>query len=78
MSWSEKLARPLQVLDGPTLTTLAEGRDFMLKLDKGLTLKKEWQHAAELLLQASEKGSVKVATNALSNALFLNAMLDVR
>ena len=77
MPWSQKLARPLKVIDGPTLTTLREARDYLLTLDRNYGFKPEWQSAVAKMLEASKSGNTAAATKGLEDALLLNAMLDM-
>jgi hypothetical protein len=56
MTWSRKLPKPLYLNDGRTLTTLAQARDAVLALPQPHQADQHWQHAAELLSEASNRG----------------------
>jgi hypothetical protein len=72
--WSAKLTRTIVLKDGTTLTTLADARAFILKQPKHIQERGSWQHAAELMILAAERGgSIEAATIQIENALFLEA-----
>jgi hypothetical protein len=72
--WSAKLTRTIVLKDGTTLATLADARAFILKQPKHIQERGSWQHAAELMILAAERGgSIEAATIQIENALFLEA-----
>jgi hypothetical protein len=72
--WSAKLTRTIVLKDGTTLATLADARAFILKQPKHMQERGSWQHAAELMILAAERGgSIEAATIQIENALFLEA-----
>jgi hypothetical protein len=71
--WSTRLARPIDVIGGPTLRTLAEARAFMVAMPQGDQLRTAWQRAAELILAAANGGSVAAVTRQVELALFMQA-----
>lgn len=76
-SWSRKFHKPIHLRSGKTIDTLAQARALVLSL-KDRNDRNEWQWAASKLLEcADKKSSCYVAREAMKNALFLNAMLDV-
>ena len=69
--WSAKLTRTIVLKDGTTLATLADARAFILKEPKHIQERGSWQHAAELMILAAERGgSIEAATIQIENALF--------
>lgn len=76
MSWSRKFHKPLHTRNGKTLKTLSDARAFLLSLGD-LGRRNEWQHAAGALLSCAKSGRCRPAWEAMRDALFLNAMLDV-
>jgi hypothetical protein len=72
--WSTKLARPIEVRNGPTLNTLADAWAFMVLLPEGAQLRAARQRAAERVLTAGDgAGDVAAATRQIELALFLEA-----
>jgi hypothetical protein len=58
--------------DGTELITLAEVRAFILA--EHIQERGSWQHAAELMILAAERGgSIEAATVQIEDALFLDA-----
>jgi hypothetical protein len=73
--WSANLARSIVLKDGTRLATLSDVRTFILKqpdhMERG-----SWQHAAELMILAAERGgSIEAATSQIEDALFLEARI---
>ena len=79
MSWSHKLARPIGVAKPKprTLNTLADARAYMLSIKDGRERREYWQHAAKLVLEAADGGSVEAVTRQLMTALLLDGTLDM-
>jgi hypothetical protein len=72
--WSAKLTRTIVLNDGTMLATLADARAFILKEPKHVQERGSWQHAAELMILAAERGgSIEAATIQIEDALFLEA-----
>ena len=71
---SQKLTRPLPTKDGGTLRTVLDARTYMLALSKQRETRRQWQRAAELLL---EQGDVAAFNKQVELALFYDAKLDV-
>jgi hypothetical protein len=74
--WSAKLTRliVLKDKDGTRLVTLGDVRAFILKQPEHIQERGSWQHAAELLILAAERGgSIEAATTQIEDALFLEA-----
>jgi hypothetical protein len=72
--WSAKLARPIVLRDGTELITLADVRAFILAEPEHIQERGSWQHAAELMISAAERGgSIEAATIQIEDALFLEA-----
>jgi hypothetical protein len=72
--WSAKLTRTIVLKDGTTLATLADVRTFILNEPDHIQERGSWQHAAELMILAAERGgSIEAATIQIENALFLEA-----
>jgi hypothetical protein len=72
--WSAKLTRTITLKDGTTLATLGDARAFILKEPKHIQERGSWQHAAELMILAAERGgSIEAATTQIEDALFLEA-----
>jgi hypothetical protein len=72
--WSAQLTRTIVLRDGTTLATLADVRTFILNEPVHIQERGSWQHAAELMILAAERGgSVEAATIQIENALFLEA-----
>lgn len=75
--WSLPLTRIVVTSKGVRIETLSDARALMLKLRPGRSTQQHWQHAAKLLLDASESGDAKAASDQLVLALFLDHMLDL-
>ena len=72
--WSAKLTRTIVLKDGTTLATLADVRTFILNEPAHIQERGSWQHAAELMILAAERGgSIEAATIQIEDALFLEA-----
>ena len=72
--WSARLARPIVLKDGTRLATLSDVRTFILKQADHIQERGSWQHAAELMILAAERGgSIEAATSQIEDALFLEA-----
>ena len=71
---SQKLTRPLPTKDGGTLRTVLDARTYMLALSKQRETRRQWQRAAELLL---EQGDVAAFNKQVELALFYDAKLDL-
>lgn len=72
--WSARLARPIVLKDGTRLVTLGDVRAFILKQPEHIQERGSWQHAAELMILAAERGgSIEAATTQIEDALFLEA-----
>ena len=72
--WSARLTRTIVLRDGTTLATLADVRTFILNEPDHIQERGSWQHAAELMILAAERGgSIESATIQIENALFLEA-----
>src|SRR5690242_18118298 len=54
--WSAKLTRALVLKDGTRLATLADVRALILNEPKHIKERGSWQHAAELMILAAERG----------------------
>jgi hypothetical protein len=75
--WSLALAEELRTRSGRNLKTLDDARAFAIGLDSGYSTRQHWQRAAELLMQASATGKVRLATRQVKLALMLDGMLKV-
>ena len=72
--WSAKLTRSIVLKDGTRLVTLGDVRAFILKQPEHIQERGSWQHAAELMILAAERGgSIEAATTKIEDALFLEA-----
>jgi len=71
--WSAPLSRQIVTRDGTVLRTLADARDFVLRLPPAYQEYNAWQRAAALLIDAAENGDVRAATDAVFAALFVQA-----
>ena len=72
--WSANLTRSIVLRDGTRLVTLGDVRAFILKQPEHIQERGSWQHAAELLILAAERGgSIEAATTQIEDALFLEA-----
>lgn len=80
MSWSAKLAKPLKPRDHAELRTLANARDYMLKLPDEIASWQAWLHTAELLLSAAKHptdAAIAEVTDQVDRALFLTYREDM-
>jgi hypothetical protein len=72
--WPAKLTRSIALKDGTRLVTLSDVRTFILKQPEHIQGRGSWQHAAELMILAAERGgSIEAATTQIEDALFLEA-----
>jgi hypothetical protein len=72
--WSANLTRLIVLKDGTRLVTLGDVRAFILKQPEQIQERGSWQHAAELMILAAERGgSIEAATTQIEDALFLEA-----
>ena len=72
--WSAKLTRSIVLKDGTRLVTLGDVRAFILRQPEHIQERGSWQHAAELMILAAERGgSIEAATTQIEDALFLEA-----
>jgi hypothetical protein len=58
-NWRRKLPRPIRGRGGETLRLLSDCRTYALDLDREEALSRPWQHAAKLMLEAAEGGSLE-------------------
>ena len=78
-SWSRKLSEPVKVIGRKApIATLAETREFILKLPAAHQSRNQWQHAAKLMIAAAEGGDVGEATQQLKFALLIGGKLDLK
>ncbi len=75
-SWLRRFHKPVRPRTGKPVETLADARAFVLRLGDRAQ-RNEWQYAIARLLECEKTGSCYAAREALVNALFLNAMLDL-
>ena len=76
MPWSREFSSPIGLKDGRSITTLGQGRALILNLPVRHRVRLYWQHAAELLLIASEnEGALEMARAQLSRALMIEGLL---
>lgn len=76
--WNRKFWAPIHPRAGKPIQTLAHARAFLLALPRSSGERAEWQRAVEAVMAAAEgKESLDTAREKLTNALFLNAMLDM-
>lgn len=75
MPWTRKLTRPLTVPDGPTLTTLADARAYILEQHPHFLKRDEWLKVSRLMLNVAtgDDRDIEALTDALSFALSLSA-----
>jgi hypothetical protein len=72
--WPAKLTRSIALKDCTRLVTLSDVRTFILKQPEHIQGRGSWQHAAELMILAAERGgSIEAATTQIEDALFLEA-----
>jgi hypothetical protein len=57
--WRQKLPRPIVIRGGKTLRLLTDCRSYVLDLDEFEAARVPWQHAAQLMLEAAEGGSLE-------------------
>jgi hypothetical protein len=77
MSWSREFGAPIELKDGRSIATLGQGRALILNLPVRHQVRQYWQHAAELLLIASEnEGALEMAHAQLSRALMIEGLLQ--
>jgi hypothetical protein len=72
MPWTRKLPERIKLKDGRKIATLGQARELMLALPERHQSRPFWQYAAELLIDAAERGdraSVDDAAAQLSRAL---------
>jgi hypothetical protein len=78
MSWSRKLSKVLYTVDGKTLTTLSDARDYAVMLPDSYSSRPHWQRAAQLMLDAAaDADSIAAASTQIELALFFDMRLDV-
>ena len=80
MSWAALLAKPLKPRDHAELRTLADARDYILKLPDAIAIWQAWLRAGELLLAAAKyptDDAIGEATDQLERALFLSYREDI-
>jgi hypothetical protein len=58
MAWARKFPDPIELPGGRVLRSLSDARTFATNLPKHRDHAEEWQHAAELLMMASEYGGL--------------------
>jgi len=76
-NWRRKFARPLTVLRGPTLRTLANARAYILDLPANMPERSAWQAAARKLLEAAHGADIDAASLQLELALFTSGKLKL-
>jgi hypothetical protein len=79
MSWSANLAKPLKPRGQPELRTLADARDYMLKLPDAIASTQVWLRVEDFLLAAAAEptdATIGDATAQLDFALFTTYRLD--
>ena len=74
-NWRRKLPRPIVVRNGKTLKLLSDCRDYVLDLDPGMSARIEWQQTAELMLAASEGGTLEPVMKQFETILFIQGKL---
>jgi hypothetical protein len=78
MPWTRKLPEPIKLKDGRKIATLGQARELMLALPERHQIRPFWQYAAELLIDAAERGdraSVDDAAAQISRALAAEGLL---
>jgi hypothetical protein len=68
--WRRKLPRPIMLRGGETLRLLSDCRTYALNLDRDEVLSRPWQHAAKLMLEAAEGGSLEDVVQQFERILF--------
>jgi hypothetical protein len=56
MRWTRKFPEPVKLKDCRKIATLGQARELMLALPERHQLRPFWQYAAELLIEAAERG----------------------
>jgi hypothetical protein len=69
MSWHASFAEPVPLPDGGSIRTLADARDFILKLPPKTQKLTVWQTATEALMLAANGGPADFARIGLMQAL---------
>jgi hypothetical protein len=80
MSWFAKLARPLKPRGHVELRTLADARDYMLKLPDAIASRQVWLRVEDFLLEAAAEptdAAIGDATAQLDFALFTTYRLEI-
>jgi hypothetical protein len=75
-----KLANPLEPRDHAELRTLADARDYMLKLPDAIAIWQAWLRAGELVLAAANyptDDAIGAATDQLDRELFMTYGADL-
>ena len=73
--WRSKLAYPLDLRDGRTLTTLIDVHELLIELTPNLRTQDVWKRAAEKLIAAAEQnGSIESATYQVQLALITSRL----
>jgi hypothetical protein len=78
MPWTRKFPQPIKLKDGRRIATLGQARELMLALPVRHRIRPFWQYAAELLIEAAERGnraSLDDAASQLSRALAAQGLL---
>ena len=76
--WTRKFPEPIKLKDGRKIATLGQAREVMLALPERHQLRPFWQYAAELLIDAAERGdraSIDNAAAQLRRALSAEGLL---
>ena len=69
--WSAKLTRSIVLKDGTRLVTLGDVRAFILKQPEHIQERGSWQHAAELMILAAERGgSIEINLHVMLPAIY--------
>jgi hypothetical protein len=58
MAWSLKFDQPIDLAKGKSLRTLRDAGEFVTALPKAMQSLPAWQPAAEMLLNAAERGGI--------------------
>jgi hypothetical protein len=78
MPWTQKFPEPIKLNNGRKIATLGQAREFMLALPERHQSRPFWQYAAELLIEAAERGDragVDDAAAQLSRALAAEGLI---